>query len=56
MTHLGFTILLGAALGTGHALLGQRRLAVRLYHAGYIFVCSLVGVIGGSWVMHWIEG
>ena len=56
MTHLGYTVLLGAILAMAHALLGERRIGLRFYHAACIFCWSVLGVIGGSWVMRWIEG
>jgi hypothetical protein len=56
MTHLPFTLLFAALVSAALALLGQRNLRDRLYHAAYVFLSCTATIIGGAWIMHWIHG
>jgi len=54
--HLLLTALLALAISGAIALLGHRSARERVYHAGYLFVCCVAGVVAGSWVMYFIHG
>ena len=54
--HLILTALLATAISGSIALLGHRSGRERVCHAGYLFVCSIAGVIAGSWLMYLIHG
>jgi hypothetical protein len=56
MPHLAFTLLLAVLLSVALALLGRRSLVERLYLAAYSFLCCVVTVVAGSWIMYLIHG
>jgi hypothetical protein len=56
MPHLIFTALLAIVISGVIALLGHRGRRERLYHAGYLFVSCMAGVVAGSWLMYLIHG
>jgi hypothetical protein len=54
--HLILTVLLAAVIASVAALLGRRSRRQRMYHAGYLLVCSVASVVAGSWIMYLIHG
>jgi hypothetical protein len=53
--HLPFTFLLAALTAGASSLPGRRPAPERIYHAIYLFIASLLAVIGVSWLMYFIH-
>jgi hypothetical protein len=55
MPHPGVTLLLAILLSAMLGSTGDRPARERLYHAMQVFVFAVAAVIGGSWLMFFIE-
>jgi hypothetical protein len=56
MPHSDFTLFAAAVLATGLALLENRTVRQRIYHAVYMFLCCTLAVVAGGWLMHLVHG
>ncbi len=56
MSHPLFTIVAALLVSSATAAAEDRPPRARLAVGLRLFVCCLLTVVGGSWVMHWIHG
>lgn len=56
MSHLPFTLLLAVLISAATALLGNRAVRERVYHAAYLVLSCLIATVAGSWMMYLIHG
>jgi hypothetical protein len=56
MPHPDFTLLAAALIATGLALLENRSVRQRIYHAVYTFLCCILAVAAGGWFMYLVHG
>ena len=54
--HLLFAAVLALAVSAVLGLLGKRTRRERILHSVWFFMCSMVSLIAGSWVMFLIHG
>ena len=56
MSHLTYTLLVGTIVSTAMAFSENRPVREQCYRAVYLFLCCIVLVFAGSWIMRAIHG
>ena len=56
MPHAIFTLLAASLLALAMAMAGDRSPRERLHAAARVLFCCMMTLLGGSWLMHLIDG
>jgi hypothetical protein len=56
MSHFTYALLLGSLVSAGMAFSERRPTREQVYRAAYLFLCCIVVLIAGSWIMRAIHG